>query len=65
MEKKVVIDPKKVEYDGRRVKVIVPSEKELIKEIQEDQKRILEYLDKEIVKSNRDKAAANEQEPSL
>lgn len=45
MEKKLKIDPKKVEYDGRTFRLIIQDEAELLKKLKEKQAEIIKDLD--------------------
>lgn len=47
MEKKLKIDPKKVEYDGHSFRLIIQDEDALLKKLKEKQAEILKDLEKE------------------
>jgi len=46
MEKKLKIDPKKVEYDGHSFRLIIKDEDALLKKLKEKQAEILKDLEK-------------------
>lgn len=46
MEKKLKIDPKKVEYDGQSFRLIIEDEEALLKKLKEKQAEIIKDLEK-------------------
>lgn len=61
MEKKLKIDPKKVEFDGNSIRLIVPDESALFERLKKKQAEILSDLEKsekeQINSNNSDQAA--------
>jgi hypothetical protein len=47
MEKKLKIDPKKVEYDGHSFRLIIEDEAALLEKLKEKQAEIIKNLEKE------------------
>ena len=64
MEKKLKIDPKKVEYDGHSFRLIISDEAALLEKLKEKQAEIIEDLEKEQSEDqgSRDQAARGAKE---
>ena len=58
MEKKLKIDPKKVEYDGHSFRLMIKDEEALLKRLKEKQAEILKDLEKEESRDENDRGQA-------